>query len=94
MEIMLHYMYVGAIKDTKAWAGDSAFQLAMIGFFSIHVMWLKVPQNILPIKDETDCTWSVPVADTVAVLSALGASGWDRPAGEYDPLCFEQLFRP
>lgn len=56
MEIVLHYMYVVAIKDSwatyhnasgklvkqMAWEGDSPFELAMISFWNLVVMWLKV----------------------------------------------------
>lgn len=42
MEFVLHFIYVVAIKDAKAWAGDSPFELAMIGFWNLIVMWLKV----------------------------------------------------
>jgi D-alanyl-lipoteichoic acid acyltransferase DltB (MBOAT superfamily) len=42
MEFILHYMYVVAIKDTKAWAGDTPAQLSMIGFWNLVIVWLKV----------------------------------------------------
>ncbi|KAJ7930114.1 glycerol transporter [Mycena leptocephala] len=35
MEFILHFMYVVAIKDTKAW-------IAMIGFWNLIIVWLKV----------------------------------------------------
>lgn len=35
-------MYMVAIKDTRAWAGDSAAQLSMIGFWNLIIVWLKV----------------------------------------------------
>ncbi|KAH9847853.1 MBOAT-domain-containing protein [Lenzites betulinus] len=41
-ETILHYMYVVAIKDTKAWAGYSAAELSMVGFWSLIVVWLKL----------------------------------------------------
>lgn len=41
MEFVLHFMYVVAIKDAKAWGDDSPMELAMIGFFNLMVMWLK-----------------------------------------------------
>lgn len=47
MEFVLHYMYVVAIKDTKAWNGDTPFQLAMIGYWNLKVLWLKVRRNLL-----------------------------------------------
>lgn len=42
MELVLHYMYVVAIKDTNAWQGDTPGQLSMIGFWNLIVVWLKV----------------------------------------------------
>jgi D-alanyl-lipoteichoic acid acyltransferase DltB (MBOAT superfamily) len=42
MELILHFMYVVAIKDTRAWHGDSPFQLSMIGFWNLMIVWLKV----------------------------------------------------
>jgi D-alanyl-lipoteichoic acid acyltransferase DltB (MBOAT superfamily) len=32
MEFILHYMYIVAIKDRKAWIGASPAVIAMIGF--------------------------------------------------------------
>ncbi|KAF8311948.1 MBOAT-domain-containing protein [Clavulina sp. PMI_390] len=42
MEFVLHYIYVVAIKDAKAWTNDSPLELAMIGFWNLVVMWLKL----------------------------------------------------
>jgi hypothetical protein len=42
MEAVLHYMYVVAIKDRKAWLGDSPAEIAMIGFWNLIVVWLKL----------------------------------------------------
>lgn len=42
MEFILHFMYVVAIKDTKAWIGNSAAEICMIGFWNLIVVWLKV----------------------------------------------------
>ena len=42
MEIILHYMYVVAISKTRAWEGSSPFQLSMISFFNLQIIWLKV----------------------------------------------------
>ncbi|KAJ6515528.1 MBOAT, membrane-bound O-acyltransferase family-domain-containing protein [Mycena sanguinolenta] len=42
MEFILHFMYVVAIKDSKAWAGDTAAQIAMIGFWNLIIVWLKL----------------------------------------------------
>ncbi|KAI0833813.1 MBOAT-domain-containing protein [Trametes gibbosa] len=41
-ETILHFMYVGAIKDTKAWAGYSAAELCMVGLWNLIVVWLKL----------------------------------------------------
>lgn len=42
IEFILHYMYVVAIKDTKAWQGDTPLELSMIGFWNLMIVWLKV----------------------------------------------------
>ncbi|TFK50179.1 MBOAT-domain-containing protein [Heliocybe sulcata] len=42
MELMLHFMYVVAIKDSRAWQGDSPFELSMIGFWNLIIVWLKL----------------------------------------------------
>lgn len=56
MEVLQHYIYVVAIKDSwatyydadgrlvkkMAWEGDTPFELAMISFWNLVVMWLKV----------------------------------------------------
>ncbi|KLO17383.1 MBOAT-domain-containing protein [Schizopora paradoxa] len=42
MEIIQHYMYVVAIKDRKAWIGDSPFELSMIGLWNLVIVWLKL----------------------------------------------------
>ena len=61
MEVILHYMYVVAIKDSyitrehhgkmvqhRAWHGDTPFELAMISFWNLVIVWLKVrvPDNL------------------------------------------------
>ncbi|SGY43238.1 BQ5605_C001g00004 [Microbotryum silenes-dioicae] len=45
MELVLHSMYVVAIKDearSGAWSGESPFELSMIGFWNLIVVWLKL----------------------------------------------------
>jgi D-alanyl-lipoteichoic acid acyltransferase DltB (MBOAT superfamily) len=42
MELILHYMYVNAIKDVKAWKGASPVELSMIGFWNLIIVWLKL----------------------------------------------------
>ena len=42
MEFILHFMYMVAIKDTNAWAGDTVAELSMIGFWNLIIVWLKV----------------------------------------------------
>jgi hypothetical protein len=42
MEFILHYMYMVAIKDTKAWPGYSAAELSLVGFWNLIIVWLKV----------------------------------------------------
>jgi len=51
MEVIQHYMYVVAIKDSSAWLGDSPLELCMIGFWNLIIMWLKVQKIIvLPMR--------------------------------------------
>lgn len=42
MEFILHFMYVVAVSKTKAWDGDTPFQLSMLGMFNLNVIWLKL----------------------------------------------------
>ncbi|SCV73305.1 BQ2448_7231 [Microbotryum intermedium] len=45
MELVLHTMYVVAIKDetrSGAWSGETPFELSMIGFWNLIVVWLKL----------------------------------------------------
>ena len=42
MEIILHYTYVVAISKTRAWEGSSPFQLSMISYFNLQIIWLKL----------------------------------------------------
>ncbi|KAF5379735.1 hypothetical protein D9615_005789 [Tricholomella constricta] len=42
MELILHFMYVVAIKDTKAWVGNTPAQISMIGFWNLIIVWLKL----------------------------------------------------
>ncbi|CAG8486600.1 11199_t:CDS:10 [Ambispora leptoticha] len=42
MELMLHYIYVVAISQSRAWIGDTPAQLSMIGYFNLKLIWLKL----------------------------------------------------
>jgi len=42
MELILHYMYVVAIKDTNAWWGGTPAQISLVGFWNLQVVWLKL----------------------------------------------------
>jgi len=42
MEFILHFMYVVAIKDRKAWVGAGPAQISMIGFWNLIIVWLKL----------------------------------------------------
>ena len=50
LEMILHFMYVVAIKDRKAWVNYSAAELCMVGFWNLIVVWLKgtLPFLLLP----------------------------------------------
>lgn len=42
MEFILHFTYVVAVSKTKAWEGDSPFQISMIGLFNLNIIYLKL----------------------------------------------------
>lgn len=43
MELVLHYLYVVAIsKAQPAWEVYSPMQLSMLGYFNLHIIWLKL----------------------------------------------------
>lgn len=43
MELVLHYLYAVAIsKSNPDWNIYSPFQLSMLGYFNLHVIWLKL----------------------------------------------------
>lgn len=42
MEFLLHFIYVVAVSKTKAWTGDTPFQISMIGLFNLNIIWLKL----------------------------------------------------
>lgn len=42
MELILHFMYVVALKDARAWVGNSPAQICMIGFWNLLIVWLKL----------------------------------------------------
>lgn len=42
MELILHFIPVVAISETRAWVGLSPSQVSMVGFFNLVVIWLKL----------------------------------------------------
>ncbi|KAF8628982.1 hypothetical protein AX15_003606 [Amanita polypyramis BW_CC] len=42
MELILHFMYVVAIKDAKAWVGYTPAEISMVGFWNLIIVWLKL----------------------------------------------------
>ncbi|KAF2481444.1 MBOAT, membrane-bound O-acyltransferase family-domain-containing protein [Neohortaea acidophila] len=43
MEVVLHYLYAVAIsKSNPDWTAYTPFQLSMLGYFNLHVIWLKL----------------------------------------------------
>lgn len=42
MELVLHYMWVVAMKDTGSWQGLSPAEISMVGFWNLIIIWLKV----------------------------------------------------
>lgn len=43
MEVVLHFLYAVAIsKSDPDWSSYSPFQLSMLGYFNLHIIWLKL----------------------------------------------------
>ncbi|KAK9466222.1 MBOAT, membrane-bound O-acyltransferase family-domain-containing protein [Lipomyces arxii] len=42
MEFLLHYMYVIALTNARAWEGLSPMQISMVGYFNLKTIWLKL----------------------------------------------------
>ncbi|OBZ86503.1 Glycerol uptake protein 1 [Choanephora cucurbitarum] len=42
MEMVLHSLYVVAISKAQAWHQDSPFELSMIGYFNLLIIWMKL----------------------------------------------------
>lgn len=43
MELVLHYLYAVAVSKARPnWSLYSPFQLAMLGYFNLHIIWLKL----------------------------------------------------
>ncbi|KAI9810829.1 MAG: glycerol transporter [Pycnora praestabilis] len=43
MELMLHFIYAVAIsKSQPVWEAYTPFQLSMLGYFNLHIIWLKL----------------------------------------------------
>lgn len=42
LELVLSFMYVVAIKDSRVWASYTANQLFQLGFWNLIVIWLKL----------------------------------------------------
>ena len=61
MEFILHFMYMVAIKDRKAWVDDSPAEIAMIGFWNLIIVWLKVsfPFHSFNAARDLTCRWTV-----------------------------------
>jgi hypothetical protein len=75
MEFILHFMYVNAIKDSKAWSGTTPMQLSMIGFWNLIVVWLKVRlrrKSRYTIMKAVVLTPPSSAPHTLAILSPVG----------------------
>ncbi|KAF4548335.1 MBOAT-like protein 1 [Elsinoe fawcettii] len=43
MELVLHYLYAVALSHSSpSWAKYTPMQLAMVGYFNLHIIWLKL----------------------------------------------------
>ena len=94
MELVLHFMYVVAIKDAHAWGGDSVAELSMIGFWNLMVVWLKVCPIRRPFFLFYQLNVDRSVVAAVAVLPAVGSPRRRRPARKHGPVHGEQLLHP
>ena len=74
MEFILHYMYVVAIKDRKAWIGDSAAEIAMLGFWNLIVVWLKVNKSCF--HTQALLVEPLAAAHSVEIFPRMGAIRW------------------
>lgn len=83
MELVTHSMYVVAIKDESrsnnpgsAWDGATPFQLSMVGFWNLIIVWLKVcPRNLeLRVRTSFAERVSPTVANTLAGLPSVGSA--------------------
>lgn len=98
MEFILHFMYVVAIKDAKAWGDDSPMDLAMIGFWNLIVMWLKVHVHTYFLRTSqrwrsTTFLLTITIAShSVEILPYVGLIRWDGSSREHGSMCCEQLF--
>lgn len=61
-------MYVVTIKDAGAWLGDSPFELSMIGFWNLIIIWLKVILLNHPLHT---CANSHIAFNTLAILPPM-----------------------
>lgn len=97
MELVLHSMYVVAIKDESrrgAWAGTTPFELSMVGFWNLIVVWLKVCVSAVQCQRHWhSLTFSCRVAAThsVALLPSVVTSRRSRPTREHDSMYGKQL---
>lgn len=81
MELVLHYMYVVAIKDSGAWQGDTSAELSMIGFWNLIVVWLKVSLTSLLIQRLFPNQFAA--ARTMEILPLVGTGGRHGSAREH-----------
>ncbi|CCG84651.1 protein of unknown function [Taphrina deformans PYCC 5710] len=42
MEFVLHFIYVVAMSKAHAWENLSPLQISMLGYFNLHIIWLKL----------------------------------------------------
>ncbi|KAI9020033.1 MBOAT, membrane-bound O-acyltransferase family-domain-containing protein [Phycomyces nitens] len=59
MELTLHYIYVVAISKALAWDGDTPFELSMIGYFNLLIIWMKllIPWRFFRLWALADGVW-------------------------------------
>ena len=77
LEFILHFMYMVAIKDTRAWQGDTPAEIGMIGFWNLVIVWLKVRHSLHVQNPPPDfVNLVVSATGTLEILPSLGPCGW------------------
>ncbi|KOS14105.1 glycerol transporter [Malassezia pachydermatis] len=83
IEFMMHYMYVNAMKMAHTWMGYTPMELAILGFWSLEFVWLKlvVPWRVFrcwALLDGVDAPENMIRAITNSPSALLFWRAWHR----------------